>query len=335
MHRQFTNGRTSVGDSDRLFDSEYGNDNTLILKGRFRAVETNTYGLFIIFFNDSLGTVESLMAIASHYSSLYDNDPHLPWYMIEENIINLRWKGDIAVNISVDLQNYLESTLERDRGTGLYSLIKNNDETRIESLILAILIKPLSDRNIQLQTVTELVTKQSMTMIRDERNKPKEKKPSESKAKAGKGLSPIDVELVLAPVSGIPISELGIGDKIMVKISEHTTRGNYYIDLLGARVDGTLIPVPADVIEIERGEENEYTIVCKLEDDVFGKVVETEQVKLKRYDELLSGSKASDELPSIEEIAGKRKFPLFIFIIGGLMFVVVLAFLIMWFYNIF
>jgi hypothetical protein len=117
--------------------------------------------------------------------------------------------------------------------------------------------------------------------------------------------------------------------------SDRTTRGNYAIDLLGARVNGTLIPVPAEVIEINRSEEKEYTIVCKLNDDVYGKVVETEQVKLKRYDELLAGGPSPEELPTIEDITGKRKLPLFVIIVGGLMFVVVLVFLILWFYNIF
>jgi hypothetical protein len=313
-----------VGD----FNSDYGNNNYTILKGRFKAVETNTYGLFIIFFNGNLGTIESLMAIASHYSSIYDNDPHLPWYIIEENIINLRWKGDIAANISLDLQHFLEVTLERDRGTELFSLIRNNDETRMESLLLSVLIKPLGDRNIQLETVSELVTKQSMNMIREERNKPKETKVV-SQPGTARGLSTVDVEMVLAPVSGIPIFELEVGDKIMVKITDRTTKGHYAVDLLGARVEGTLIPVPAEVLDISRGDDNEYTIICKLDGDINGKAVETEQVKLKRYDELLSR-----EIPSIDELSPKRKIPVFVMVTGGLFFVVVFVFLIMWFYNI-
>jgi hypothetical protein len=313
-----------VGD----FNSDYGNNNYTILKGRFKAVETNTYGLFIIFFNGNLGTIESLMAIASHYSSIYDNDPHLPWYIIEENIINLRWKGDIAANISLDLQHFLEVTLERDRGTELFSLIRNNDETRMESLLLSVLIKPLGDRNIQLETVSELVTKQSMNMIREERNKPKETKVV-SQPGTARGLSTVDVEMVLAPVSGIPIFELEVGDKIMVKITDRTTKGHYAVDLLGARVEGTLIPVPAEVLDISRGDDNEYTIICKLDGDINGKAVETEQVKLKRYDELLS-----KEIPSIDELSPKRKIPVFVMVTGGLFFVVVFVFLIMWFYNI-
>ena len=161
----------------------------------------------------------------------------------------------------------------------------------------------------------------------------KENEKSSSKSPLHKELSPIDVDLVLAPVSGIPVFELEIGDKIMVKLTDRSTKGNYLIDHLGARVDGTLIPVPAEVIDIEKGEENEYTILCRLGDDAYGKAVETEQVKLKRYDELL-GETSSDELPSLDGISGKRKFPLFLAVTGGLMLAVLIVFFIMWFYNV-
>ncbi len=324
-----------MGDLDNLLNSKNEDENNIILKGRFKAVETNTYGLFIIFFNEYTGTAENLMVIASHYSSLFDIDPHLPWYTVEENIINLKWKGDIAVNISLDLQNYLESTFERDRGAELFSFIKNNDETRIETLLQSIFIKPLSDRNIQLETVSETVSNRRMEDIRKERDKSREKKaPEKSPQFSVKGESPINVDLVLAPVSGIPIYELKLGDRIMVKINDKSIRGNYYIDLLGARVNGNLIPIPAEVSDIKKGEDMEYSILCKLDDDVFGQAVETEQVKLKKYDELVTKESTTEELPVLEEIKKKREFPVFTVIIGGLMFLVILVFLIMWFYNI-
>ena len=249
-----------MADSEDFLASE--NENYLILKGRFKAVETNTYGLFIIFFNDYTGTLDNLMAIASHYSSLHDIDPHLPWYMIEENITDLRWKGDIAVNISIDLQNYMESGLDRDRGSELFSCIKNNNDTRTDSLLQALLIKPLGDRNINIEIVSELITKESMQNIRIERDKPKAKEsPEKQTLTTTKESSTVDVDLVLAPVSGVPIYELQVGDKIVVKPVDSTTRGRYYIDLLGARVDGNIIPIPAEVIDIKKGDDTEFTVI--------------------------------------------------------------------------
>jgi hypothetical protein len=156
-------------------DLELESQHTIILKAKFKALDTNTYGLIMIFLNEEMRMVENLIAVASHYSSIYDMDPSLPWFTLEENLINLKWKGDIAVNITVDLQNYLESSLDRDRGNELYSLIKNNDHMKMESLLVAILMKPLTDRNIELEIVSETVTKEEMRLKRSERNKPKGK----------------------------------------------------------------------------------------------------------------------------------------------------------------
>jgi len=314
--------------------SEQSEDMYIILKGRFKALDTNTYGLFIIFINEEVKEVENLVAIASHYSSIYDIDPHLPWYNFEENLVNTKWKGDIAVNISLDLQRYMESSLEHDRGNELYLLIKNNDELKIESLLQAILIKPLSDRNIQIETVSEFVTREAMESVREEKNKLKTEKiiPREIQFDTGGGVL-LNVDLILAPVSGIPVYELRKGDKIMVRINDRTSRGNYYIDKLGARVNGNIIPVPAEVVNINRNEKKEYSIICKLDEKIFGKAIEAEQVKLKKYDELLGAGSESETITLLETQELKRGFPIFFIITSGLMFVVLLFFILLWFYN--
>ncbi len=306
-----------------------------ILKGRFKAIETNTYGLFLIFFDDEKKEIENLIAIASHYSSLFDIDPHLPWYSFEENIINTKWKGDIALNITIDLQNYLESSLDRDRGYELLMLIKNNDQTKIESLLQAILMKPLSDRNILIETASETVTKSAMNNVRSERNRAKSdtsvnSESVENKIKYG---TILDVDLLLAPVSGIPIYELKKGDKIMVKIINNSPKAKYYIDKLGLVVENSIIPIPGEVIDINKNE-NGYNIIVKLRKGLYGKAIETEQVKLKRYDTLFKAETDNEqELQIIGETEIKSGFPLFIMIIGGLMFIILLIFIIMWFYN--
>ncbi len=312
-----------------------GVDDTIVLKGRFKAVETNTYGLLIIFLSEELRTVESLLAIASHYSALYETDPRLPWYALEENIVNLKWKGDIAVNISIDLQNYMESSLDRDRGNELYMLLKNNDQTKIESLLQAILIKPLSDRNIILEISTETISQENLRNKRAERNRQKSGgKAAGAAQKNSETDRYIPVDLILAPVSGIPIYGLSKGDKIMVRINDRSVRGKYYIDLLGARVNGNIIPVPAKVMHISKNDNNEYTILCNITDRAVGKAIESETVKLKRYDDLFDQNTPLREI-ALDESAGKsRSFPMFIVVTGALMFVVLMIFIIMWFYNI-
>lgn len=309
-------------------------ENYVILKGRLKAIETNTYGLFIIFFNENQRAVNNIKAIASHYSSLYDIDPQLPWNAFEENLTNLKWKGDIALNISLDLQNYMEKALERDRGDELFTLLKNNDYTKVDSLLQAIFIKPFSDRNIFLEIHTETISIEEFKRISEERKKLKGQKPSTTAKLTSKEGDLIEIDLILAPVSGIPIHELTKGDKIMVRIQDKTTKARYYIDYLGVKVDGNIIPVPAEVIDIDKNENNEFIILCKIEEKVFGKAVEAERVKLKRYEELLAHQPGDEDLSDFSKPPKERSFPIFAIITGGLMFVVLIVFVIMWFNNI-
>jgi hypothetical protein len=316
-------------------DVEYETKYTVILKGRFKGLDTNSFGLFVIFLNEELRMVENLIAVVSHFSSLYETDPAIPWDSLEETLINLKWKGDISVNITIDLQNYLESALDRDRGNELYQLVKNNDISRVESLLQAILMKPLNDRNVQLETHSEYVSNTEMSSRRADRNKTTKKNEPEATRETDESVKDaIEVDLVLAPVSGIPVYDIVKGDKIMIKINDKFPKGKYYIDLIGARVEGSIIPVPAEVMDIKKNDQNEYSILCKIKENIYGRAVETEQVKLKKYDELLDGERSLREFDLHEKSDGKRGFPFFVIVIGALTFVTLLVFLIMWFYNV-
>jgi hypothetical protein len=94
----------------------------------------------------------------------------------------------------------------------------------------------------------------------------------------------LDVNLVLAPVSGIPIFEIQPGDRIMVKINPATKRGLYFIELLNAKHDEDIVPVPCTVTEVKLNKANEYVVLVKIGEGIFGKVIEAEQVKIKRFD---------------------------------------------------
>jgi hypothetical protein len=331
-----------------------------ILKGRFRAVETNTFGLFMIYLNEKEQKVENAVAIASHYSTIFDFDPHLPWYEFEENIKNKKWKGEFTSALSYELQSYLENSLELDRGYELYHLVKNLEQMKIESLLQAILIKPLADKNIMIETDSEFITRETMNATRDARDSRRlggaggkqgllrPIGPSGPSDALNTGYVPsfaagqtdvvkdvIDVDLVLAPVSGTPLSDLQEGDIIMVRINDKTTKGNYYIDLLGSRVNGDVVPFPAEVVEISRDTDGAYVIFCELDEEVLGKAIEPESVKVKRYDEFLSSSQMLESARTPFTPNKNRYFVLFVSITGGLLFALLLLFIIFWFTNFF
>jgi hypothetical protein len=307
-----------------------------ILKGRFKAGDTNTYGLFVIYLHERQQKVKNLIIIASHYSSLFDNDPRTPWHEFEDVVVNMKWKGDITKNLTQDLQNYLISSLELDRGYELLQYVKNLQQTKMEALLESLLMKPLSDRNIIIDTDSEYVSQYTIDTVREERDSRKRESSRSGQASgAGREKDIIEVELVLAPVSGTPLLELKAGDVIMVKVTEKGTRGNYYIDFLGTRVDGDIIPTPAEVVDVSKGSDGSYTVLCKLEEDLLGRAIETEQVKIKMYDEYLSSAQMFENVPSAYNPDRNRSFLLIISISGGLMFVLILIFVILWFTDFF
>ena len=68
-------------------------------------------------------------------------------------------------------------------------------------------------------------------------------------------------------------------------------------------------------------------------ENVYGKAIETEKIKLKRYDELLTAPGSPEELPLKDTPVKGKRFFLFVAITGGLMFLLLLLFVILWFNN--
>jgi len=268
-----------------------------IIKVRFKAINTNTFGLILISMNNNLRVAENISVIASHFSSLYETDPKGSWIDMEERIFHLKWKGEYATSISRDIQNYIENRLRNDRTEEMYTFLKHNAVSKIENTLFAMLVKPLGERNIHIEISWEKVTAEEIQQAKEAREKreaeeanPQEDgQSSEDVALAEEfnleeGSVVLDVNLVLAPVSGIPIFELKRGDWIMVKIDASCSKGKYFIDLLNATHEGEVVPIPARVHGVKVNKFNEFSILLKIGEGIFGKAIEAEPVKLKKYD---------------------------------------------------
>ncbi len=46
----------------------------LVIKGRFKALGTSTYGLFIVFIDNYSKNVDRFDIVSSHFSTLYENN---------------------------------------------------------------------------------------------------------------------------------------------------------------------------------------------------------------------------------------------------------------------
>lgn len=327
-------------------------ENYYLLKGRFKGRDSNTYGLFIMFFSLTQKSIDNVLVAASHFSGIYETSTKTPWNEFEDKITQLKWKGEISVNTSHDLQLLLSNSIRQDIAEELIEAMTNGQMNKIEHTLSNILIRGLLDKMVSLELNFDKISHKDIIKIKDERaRKEKEIKEEQKKEtirqaetekfKVEEGAVTLSVNLVLAPVSGIPVFEIKNGDMIMVKIDGATERGNYFIDLLNARTpEGQIMPVKGTVKEISMNALGEFELMVEIGPGIYGKSLEAEQVKIKKYDLREEKIKVEDKeskeqissLPGTQSIleqknADKRSKDFFIWVIGGITFLLAILIL--------
>ncbi len=317
-------------------------DSYYIIKGRFRGANTNTFGIFILFINLGQKILDNTLVAASHYSSIYDNSPEMKWDTFEEKITELKWKGEIAVNISHDLQLLLANTLKQDIIEEMVFAVRENDFGKIEHYLVGILSKGLMDKSTMVDMKIEKVAHTDIIRAKDERaRREKEEKEAkqreelrkaeEQRFKVEDGAVILDIDPIIAPVSGIPIYEAKQGDLIMVKINAATDKGNYFIDLLNARsAEGEVLPVKASIKDVFMNALGEYELLTEIGPGIYGRALIQERIKIKQYN--ISDERINVDAPATQPVAAakkvkeapvikdKKKNDFFIWVVGGITF---------------
>lgn len=285
-------------ESDNLFS-----DHFIIIKGRFKALSMNLYGLFIIIFNQDK-RIDTYNIAVSTFSNIYENEPHLPWDKYEQMILELKWKGNFNANLTSSIMdNFKEISAEDIKTNQLYDYANSYDYNSLDTYLFDTINRVVHDKNLVLETSIQEVTAEEFAQTKEKRyDKAEEKSTSETELEEGAVI--LNIQPILAPVKGKPIYELKIGDRIMTKIIPNTDRANYFIDLLGLRVENHIKPIATEVIDIKSdGKSEPLEILTRIGPGIYGKCIEDErQVKLRLYDALIDG-------PLTQKVIPKRTQP--------------------------
>jgi len=287
------------------------------LKARFKATKSNAFGFLMVFMDNELHAPESIVVLVSHYGSMYEIDPKQSWSIIEDRMNELKLKGEFAASISRDAQASIEALIGGMHPDELIALTSSDAKTKTEHLLSVTLAKPLADKNVGVESSIENVTKEQIDAVKKDREKrsaekvaadaPEAPAPEDKLFNVEEGAVILGVNLVLSPVSGIPIFELKSGEKIMVKIDPASKRGSYFIEVLGAKRDNDILAIPATVNEIRVGKANETIILVKIGEGIYGRVSETEKVKIKRFDPGVDGKAAANMQQNIQAAGIKKQ----------------------------
>ncbi len=311
-----------------------------ILKGRFKAPATSSFGLFIVFIDNMARCVDRFDIVASHFSTVYENNVVMPWNEVEDLIGKMKWKGEFATSLTHDIQSSFEDTFDPSAGrlVDILNAIKRSQMNKVNAIFEESLSRPSGDKGVKAEALVEVVTLGEIEDVRRmrEQNDQGPVIPSKTIEDPSQGLTAgmdsssvvLDVSLELAAISGKQIMDLQTGEKILVKITEESGRGQYFIDLLNATVDGRPIPVPATV-EKTIASPKTYTVMVNIGPGIYGKAINEDNVKVKLYDPGMEamGKIAKSSKPDLQmadpatlsknEMKEEKNFGTIMFIIGG------------------
>jgi len=269
--------------------------NYLVIKGRFKATASSSYGLFIVFMDNVTKNVDKIEIVASHFSTVYDTNINMPWSELQDIITKLRWKGEYATSLTHDIQSSLEDLFQPGTGRGIdiWNAIKKTMVNKAANFFEEFFARPTGDKGVKVELAIETITKsdiENVKKMREQRDilnslnlQNNQPKPQQAEQKLEESAVVLDVSLVLSPISGVPIYELKEGTKIFIKITEQTSRGQYFNDLLGASEGNEILPVPATVKKVSK-EGKIYTVLVEIGPGIYGKSLDEDTVKVKLYD---------------------------------------------------
>ena len=236
---------------------EHSEDNILIIKGKFKAAALNIYGQFLLIFNDN-ERFESYNCVVSTYSDLYDLEPHEEWTKYEEEIANIKWKGNFNANMTASLIDQFKKFSEEMNSVSiLYDNAYEYDYNSLDVTLFDLINRIIHDKSLILETGIQEITpadfRESKKNIGKSQDTPQEKQVAHDTYSLEEGSVILTVKSILSPVKGRPIYELRVGDQLMVNIQPNSERSNYFIDLLELREESTIKPTLAEVIDIKAG----------------------------------------------------------------------------------
>lgn len=280
-------------------DSSY-----IVMKGRFKAPAASAYGVYVIFMDNLNKTVDKIDLVSSHFSTIYENNnPNMPWNELQDIINRLKWKGEYATSLTHDIQASMEDLFQPNTGRGvdIWNALKKGQPNKAVAIFEEYLVRPTGDKAIKCELVIENVTKSDMEDVRRSREQKDQREAlkatqniqipkAESDVRMEESSVVLEISLMLSPISGKPLMELKEGDKILVKISEQSSRGQYFLDLLNATANNEILPMPATVIKVSR-EGKINTCLVSIGPGIYGKSMDEDNVKVKLFDPTVDKAK--------------------------------------------
>ena len=274
---------------------ENANASYLFYKIHLRSIKSNIYGIILVKINMENKVMEMLDAAVSSFSHFLNTlTLRSSWSDHYQFITNKKFSGDFNSSLTNDIVNQLRILIEGrssfDNVTpDLITYYQKDDIKSIMEIFKPPIARICFDKNVTIDLNMEIALKHEISEFNEDQLKkkfPNEEKsdsmPKESFFEEDKEMILLDCVPVLAPANGIPIFRLTPGQSIFVKIL-HTFSIPHYSNYKASEwidEEGKIISKKGVVVKT-KFEEGKHKILLHLYDNVYGKIIESEQIKVK------------------------------------------------------
>lgn len=329
---QFTGG--DLDGAKKILDSMA--KNLVVIKAKFIAQKTSYYGTTIIIFDRQKNSLERIEIALGHDIEFTKANIESQWYEILDYISELQ-KSKKHIK---DISDRIEQNIRSDEFYPDFKEILNSTEEvnneRVKIFLSDLLFKVTSDTAITIKLKTSRInafqlykTKSDNTQeenLADKQEHTQDSNPVEQgerldhdkplPAEHGLSFIVLQTDVEVAPVNGIPVTDLQPGDEIMIRVTDNREIASYLNKLLCGNDENIRLPIKARIKEINSSTETgSIMIVQEFGPGIMGRSFVQNDVKIE--------TPFSDQIAEIKKMEGTPNIkPIWIIILLLVIFII-------------
>jgi len=299
-----------------------------VIKGKFAS--SSVYGAFIVFMNTAYLRVVNSYSMLSRSFEVSDVKTTLDWRTFEKQLVEISRKNGFDEALTAKMKDSMGKALTIQEITKFAKLIEQDDGIAVNHNFQKFISDVTGFQNVELSVDYEKISSISMelnstTGTKIPASEPVKEKQQEEDVKVEKLDDPLEGKevklilngaLILSPIKGKDISELVIGDRIMISIIDKSSKASDVLKAFNAvREDGSAKPIAGRIVSIKHAEDYKlFAIVAK---GIYVKIEEEENfIKV-----AMDPTYYNNQSPT--EDADNKKNKMTMFILAGVFFVLV------------
>ncbi len=300
-----------------------------VIKGKFAS--SSVYGAFIVFLNAPYLRVINSYSMLSRSFEVADVKTNQDWRTFEKQLVEISKKNGFDEGLTAKMKDSMIKALTIQEITKFTKLIEQDDGIAVNHNFQKFISDVTGFQNVELSVDYEKISSiamelNSITSIKISAASESVKEPvKEENVKVEKLDDPLEGKevklilngaLILSPIKGKDISDIVVGDRIMISIIDKSSKASDVLKAFNAvREDGSAKPITGRIVSIKHAEDYKlFAIVAK---GIYVKIEEEENFIKVAMDPTYFNTQSSTE------DADNKKNRMTMFILAGVFFVLI------------